>query len=241
MVLQAKGNKAMILAAGLGTRLMPLTQECPKALVEWQGVPMIEHIIRKLKSQGFTEVVINVHHFAQMIIDHIRKNDSFGIHIEFSHETDEPLETGGGVAHARQFFESRPFLVHNVDIMCTIDLRQLFQAHLESEAIATLAVKDRPTSRSLLMNGEGLLKGWRDNRSGETILVDRGDEELIPIAFSCMHVMDPDIFDYFPPEKKFSITPFYLELARSRMVNMYRHDEDEWIDMGRIDAYSIKK
>jgi NDP-sugar pyrophosphorylase family protein len=227
----------MILAAGLGTRLMPLTRERPKALVEWNGVPMLEHIIRKLKSQGFNEVVINVHHFAEMIMDFVRKNNSFGIHIDFSHEEKEPLETGGGIAHARQFFESKPFLVHNVDIMCTVDLRELYLSHLESEAIATLAVKERPTSRSLLMNGEGHLKGWRDNRTGETILADPAGEELIPIAFSCMHVLDPEIFDYFPPEKKFSITPFYLELAKSRVVNMFRHDEDEWIDMGRIDAY----
>ena len=239
--MQAKGNKAMILAAGLGTRLMPLTRERPKALVEWNGVPMIEHIIRKLKSQGFTEVVINVHHYAEMIMDFIRKNNNFGIHIDFSLEQEEPLETGGGVSHARQFLEDKPFLVHNVDIMCTVDLRKLFHSHLESEAVATLAVKDRPTSRSLLMNGESQLKGWRDNRSGETILVDRQEEELIPIAFSCMHVMNPEIFDWFPPEKKFSITPFYLELAKTRVVNMYRHDEDEWIDMGRIDAYETKR
>lgn len=237
MVLQSRGNKAMILAAGLGTRMQPLTNDKPKALVEWEGVPMLEHIILKLKSQGFDQIVINVHHFAQMIIDFVKEKDHFGIQIEFSHEVDEPLDTGGGVAFASWFFDDQPFLVHNVDIMSNIDLRKLYDAHLQSNRIATMAVKERETSRSLLMNQEHLLKGWRDNRNGETILVDDKAEDLLPIAFSCVHVMNPEIFSLFPADKKFSITPFYLELARKRGVNLYRHDDDYWIDMGRLDSY----
>ena len=216
MVLQASGNRAMILAAGLGTRMQPVTNDKPKALVEWEGVPMLEHIIVKLKSQGFDHIIINVHHFAQMIIDYVNQKNQFGVQIEFSHEVDEPLDTGGGVAHASWFFDQKPFLVHNVDIMSNIDLRRLYDAHIQSNAIATIAVKDRETSRSLLMNHQNLLKGWRDNRTGETLLVDEDNQELLPIAFSCVHVMNPEIFDYFPAEKKFSITPFYLDLARQR-------------------------
>lgn len=237
MVLQTHGNKAMILAAGLGTRMRPVTNDKPKALVEWEGTSMLEHIVLKLKNSGFDQIVINVHHFAQMIVDFVKEKDHFGVQIEFSHEVDEPLDTGGGVAHASWFFDDKPFLVHNVDIMSNIDLRKLYNAHKQSHEIATMAVKDRETSRSLLMNQEHLLKGWRDNRNGETILVDEKTEDLVPIAFSCVHVMNPEIFTLFPADKKFSITPFYLELARKRGVNLYRHDDDYWIDMGRLDSY----
>jgi NDP-sugar pyrophosphorylase family protein len=238
VVLQTSGNKAMILAAGLGTRMQPVTNDKPKALVEWEGVPMLEHIIGKLKSQGFDQIVINVHHFAQMIIDFVKQKNPFGIQIEFSHEVEEPLDTGGGVAFASWFFDQKPFLVHNVDIMSNIDLTKLYKSHIQSGAIATMAVKDRETSRSFLMNDQNLLKGWRDNRSGETLLVNEEKQELLPIAFSCVHVMNPEIFNFFPADKKFSITPFYLELARQRDINLYRHDADTWIDMGRLDSYN---
>lgn len=237
MVLQSSGNRAMILAAGLGTRMQPVTNDKPKALVEWEGVPMLEHIILKLKSQGFDQIVINVHHFAQMIIDFVKQKERFGIQIDFSHEVEEALDTGGGVAFASRFFDQKPFLVHNVDIMSNIDLRKLYNSHIQSGAIATLAVKDRETSRSLLMNADNLLKGWRDNRTGETRLVDEDSPGLVPIAFSCMHVLNPEIFNFFPAEKKFSITPFYLELAKQQDINLYRHDSDTWIDMGRLDSY----
>jgi len=238
MVLQTSGNKAMILAAGLGTRMQPVTNDKPKALVEWEGVPMLEHIIRKLKSQGFDQIVINVHHFAQMIIDFVNQKEQFGIQIAFSHEVEEPLDTGGGVAFASWFLDQKPFLVHNVDIMSNINLRTLYESHIQSGAIATMAVKDRKTSRSLLMNADNLLKGWRDNRTGETLLVDGDSQDLVPIAFSCMQVMNPEIFNFFPSEKKFSITPFYLELAKQRDIHLYRHDSDTWIDMGRLDSYN---
>lgn len=237
MVLQTRGNKAMIMAAGLGTRMKPKTDHRPKALVEWEGTPMLEHIILKLKDHGFDQIVINVHHFAEMIVDFVKEKDQFGIHIEFSHERDEPLDTGGGLAHASWFFDDQPFLVHNVDIMSNIDLRKMYDAHLKSGEIVSIAVKDRKTTRSLLMNSENLLKGWRDNRSGETILVDGSAEGLIPTAFSCVHVINPELFTYFPEDRIFSLTPFYLELARTRGVKLYRHDEDYWIDMGRLDSY----
>jgi len=223
----------MILAAGLGTRLRPLTDHKPKALLEWNGVPMLEHVILKLKKYGFTQIIINVHHFSEMIIDFVKQKDQFGIRIEFSQELDEPLDTGGGIAHASWFFGNEPFLVYNVDIMSNIDLGKLYEAHINSRALATLAVKERVTTRSLLMSSDGLLKGWRDNRNGETIMVDESKEELIPIAFSAIHVMDPAVFNFFPAEKRFSIMPFYLDLARSRPVNLYRHEGDTWIDMGK--------
>jgi len=227
----------MILAAGVGSRMRPWTDHKPKALVEREGVPMLELIILRLKAQGFDQIVINVHHFAEMIVDFVKQKDHYGIQIEFSHEEEEPLDTGGGVVHASWFFDDKPFLVHNVDINSNINLRKLYEAHAESKAIATMAVKDRVTTRSLLMNRENFLKGWRDNRSGETILVDGTEEGLIPLAFSGVHVINPEIFKLFPGDKIFSLTPFYLELARTHNIHLYRHDDDYWIDMGRHDSY----
>jgi mannose-1-phosphate guanylyltransferase len=238
MVLQTRENKAMILAAGLGTRLKPLTDLKPKALLEWEGKTLLEHSILKLKSEGFTSIIINVHHFAEMIVDFVNSKNQFEIEIEFSHEKEELLDTGGGIAKASWFFGDNPFLVYNVDIMSNIDLRAMYKDHLESGAIASMAVKERLTSRSLLMSKDGYLKGWRDNRSGETILIGETAEGLVPIAFSAIHIMDPKVFSLFPKEKCFPLMPFYLELAKSHPVNLYRHDRDSWADLGKLESYS---
>jgi NDP-sugar pyrophosphorylase family protein len=238
MVVQAQENKAMILAAGLGTRLKPLTDHTPKALLGWEGKPLLEHVILRLRSAGFTSIIINVHHHSGMIMDFVKRKDGFGIHIEFSHEEEQLLDTGGGIAHASWFLGPHPFLVHNVDIISDIDLRALYRAHIESGAMATLAVKERVTSRSLLMSEDGYLKGWRDNRTGETILTGTSAAGLTPIAFSAIHVMDPGIFELFPGEKCFPIMPFYLELAKTHPVYLYRHDRDQWTDMGKLESYS---
>jgi len=237
-VLQTKENKAMILAAGLGTRLRPLTDDRPKALVEWRGKPLLDHVVGKLADHGFRQVIINVHHHAQMIMDHVARMKEYGISIVFSHEKEELLDTGGGIAAASWFFGDSPFLVHNVDVMSNIDLTGLFNAHLQSAAAATLAVKERATSRSLLMDRDGYLGGWRDNRSGEQILVKGHARDLVPIAFSAIQVMDPEVIRYFPREKKFPLMPFYLELAASRPVYLYRHDGDDWTDMGKLENHA---
>lgn len=238
MVLQAQENKAMILAAGLGTRLKPFTDHKPKALLEWEGKPLLEHTILKLKSAGFTSIIINVHHFAEMIMDYVKAKEDFGIHVEFSHEKEELLDTGGGIANASWFFGTEAFLVYNVDIYSNIDLRAMYEDHMNSGAIATMAVKERVTTRSLLMDKEGFLKGWRDNRTGETILCGDSDEGLVPIAFSAIHIMDPSVFDLFPDEKRFALMPFYLELAKANPVKLFRHDRDSWTDMGKLESYS---
>jgi len=238
MVLQADGNSAMILAAGMGTRLKPLTNSKPKALVEWEGVPLLERIILKLKSHGFTRIIVNVHHYAEMIVDYVQSRDRFGIQIEFSHEKEKLLDNGGGIAHAAWFLKDEPFLVYNVDVNCSIDLRALYKAHLEGGAIVTMAVKERVTSRSLLMNKEEFLGGWRDNRTGETILTGDGTEDLYPIAFSAVHVMNPEVFELFPREEIFPLMPFYLELAKSHPIKLYRHDQDTWTDMGKLESYA---
>ncbi|MCK4880902.1 MAG: nucleotidyltransferase family protein, partial [Bacteroidales bacterium] len=195
-------------------------------------------VILKLKSNGFTSIIINVHHHAEMIIDFVKQRDQFGIGIDFSHEKDELLDTGGGIAKASWFFGNDSFLVYNVDIVSDIDLRAMYLDHLKSGAIATMAVKERVTTRSLLMSEEGFLKGWRDNRTGETILTGPTAEGLIPIAFSAIHIMDPRVFALFPKEKRFPVMPFYLELAKTHPVYLYRHDRDSWTDMGKLESYT---
>lgn len=238
MVLQTRENKAMILAAGMGTRLRPLTDHKPKAMLKYKGKPLIELAILKLKDAGFTSLVINVHHFAEQIMSFVREKDNFGIDIVFSHEKDALLDTGGGIAYAEAYLNESPFLVYNVDIISDIDLRAMFTSHLESGAVATMAVKERVTSRSLLMNHEGYLKGWRDNRSGETILAGAREEDLRPIAFSAIHIMNPEVFKLFPVEKIFPLMPFYLELAKTHPVKLYRHDRDQWEDLGKLESFS---
>lgn len=234
--MQTQTHKAIILAAGLGTRLWPLTDGRPKALVPWKGKPLLDHVVLKLKDAGFREIIINVHHYAEMIMEHVEARDQYGIHVAFSHEKEALLDTGGGIAKARWFLEDGPFLVYNVDVQCSIDLKAFVRAHLEKGALATMAVKDRPTTRSLLMDKEGYLKGWRDNRSGETILLAEG-EELTPIAFSAIHMMDPAIFGLFPREERFPLMPFYLQVAGKHPVYLYRHEGDEWMDMGKLESY----
>lgn len=238
MVLQTKEIKAMILAAGLGTRLRPLTDHKPKALLEWNGITLLESVITKLKGFGIREIIINVHHFHEMIMDFVKKKQDFGIRIEFSNEKDELLDTGGGIAKASWFFGDEPFLVYNVDIQSNINLQKLLDAHQNNESIATMAVKERVTTRSLLMDRNGLLKGWRDNRTGKTIIVDPSDKDLVPIAFSAIQIMDPEIFEYFPEAKVFPLIPFYLELAKTEKISLYRHDRDSWMDMGRLESFS---
>jgi len=195
-------------------------------------------VILKLIGEGFTEIVINVHHFAGSIIDFVEKKERFGIRIEFSDERDQLLDTGGGIAKASWFFGKEPFLVYNVDVQSNIDLRRLYRAHVEGGCIATLAVKERVTTRSLLMDEKGLLKGWRDNRTGETILTDRDPRDLTPIAFSAIYVLNPEIMELFPGEERFPIVPFFLELAGSRDILLHRHDPDEWIDLGKLESYA---
>ena len=157
--------KAMIFAAGLGSRLKPLTDTMPKALVPIAGRPMLEHVILKLKASGFTEIVINIHHFGEQILDFLKENDNFGLTIHISDERDQLLDTGGGVKKARTFFENsnEPFLVHNVDILSDIDLKELYDYHLQNGGVATLLASQRKTSRYLLFDtrrnfADGLIK-----------------------------------------------------------------------------------
>jgi NDP-sugar pyrophosphorylase family protein len=227
--------KAMILAAGLGTRLQPLTLTKPKALVEVNGAPMLELVIRKLIREGFDDIIINVHHFADQIVGFLKAHQNFNISITISDESDLLLDTGGGILKARRFFnDGKPFLVHNVDILSEINLKALYNFHTKYHPLATLAVKDRRTSRSLLINKDHELCGWKNNQSGETIIVKKPEEELIPIAFSAIHVISPEIFPLISEQGVFSIRDVYLRLARVHPILTWRHDQDLWFDVGNI-------
>jgi len=227
----------MIFAAGLGTRLKPLTDTQPKALVPVDGKPLLQHIIGKLKQSGFDEIIINIHHFGQQIIDFVEANNHFGIRIEFSDERDQLLDTGGGIKKAAWFFDDgKPFLVHNVDILSNIDLTELYQAHLKSNPLATLVCSERQTARYLLFDHDDHLQGWINESTGEikSPFPDFNSSDHQKFAFSGIHVLQPSIFRYmqnFPD--KFSLIDFYLSVCNIEKVNNYIPVNLKMIDVGK--------
>ena len=226
----------MIFAAGMGTRLQPLTFTKPKALVEVGGIPLLEIIIRRLIKFGFTDLVINVHHFSNQILDFLAANNNFGVSITISDETGLLLDTGGGLLNARSFFGTdEPFLVHNVDILSDLDINKLYEYHLAHNSLATMAVKDRNTSRSLLINSNDELCGWKNNQSGKTIISKGSESELSKIAFSGVHVVSPRIFPLITESGVFSIMDTYLRLAQSQKIITWSHNQNFWMDMGKVE------
>ena len=209
--------KAMIFAAGLGTRLKPITDNLPKALVPIAGKPLLEHVILKLKAAGFDEIIVNVHHFPDLIIDFLRVNNNFGIRIEVSDERDFLLDTGGGVRKTAWFFDdNQPFLVHNVDILSNVDLKVLYNQHLRTNPMATLVVSERDTFRYLLFDDNLRLNGWINEKTGETKPVGISQPDLYKkLAFSGIQVLSPAVFELMKELKpKFSIMDFYLSSAK---------------------------
>ena len=228
--------RAMILAAGLGTRLRPLTNDRPKALVEVAGHTLLEITLLRLASFGIRQVIVNVHHFADMVVDCLKKHDNFGVHVEISRE-EILLDTGGGLKRAAQFFlegsAEEPFLLHNVDVISTIDLRQMMQAHRERGALATLAVQDRNTSRYLLFDQENWLCGRRAGSDGKAEIV-RPSSNLRAFAFSGVHVISPRFLSLMDEEGVFSIITTYLRLAgQGERIGLFRADEYYWRDLGK--------
>ena len=233
--------KAMVLAAGLGTRLRPLTDDRPKALVTVAGRTLLEITLSRLKAFGVQEVIVNTHHYADMIVHYLRANNNFGMRIEVSRE-EVLLDTGGGLKHAAWFFlegsarSQEPFIVHNVDVVSTIDLARMMRFHVEHAALATLAVQDRATSRYLLFDQHGQLCG---RRAGQT--VEEAQPELVrpaaavqALAFSGIHILSPRIFATIEEEGAFSIIPAYLHLAaKEEKILAFRADEYYWRDLGR--------
>lgn len=224
--------KAMIFAAGLGTRLRPLTNDRPKAMVKVEGKPLLQIQIERLKALGFTEIVVNVHHFADLVIDFLKEKDHFGLKIHISDERDHLLDTGGGLSRARPQLEGKePFFLCNVDVLTDLNPAEMLQAHQESGALATLAVRDRKTSRYLLFDQEMRLSGWRNQKTGE----EKGNppSDAIPLAFSGIHVISPAIFPLIRQTGAFSIIDVYLDLMGQQKLGGFRHDDGIWMDVGK--------
>lgn len=231
--------KAMVLAAGLGTRLRPLTNDRPKALVEVGGRTLLELTLARLKSFGVSDVIINVHHFADAMAAYLKAHDNFGMRIEISRE-DVLLDTGGGLKHAAWFFEGsaegEPFLLHNVDVLSTVDLAGMLRLHIENDALATLAVQDRSTSRYLLFDGSGLLCG-RQAGSNVTPELVRDVADPQALAFAGIHVLSTRIFSRLSEEGMFSIIGAYLRLsADGERIQAFRSDDSYWRDLGKPEA-----
>jgi NDP-sugar pyrophosphorylase family protein len=230
--------KAMILAAGLGMRLRPMTDDRPKALVEIAGRTLLEIALTRLRAFGVREVVINVHHFAEMILGYLEANGNFGMRVELSRE-EILLDTGGGLKKAAWFFledSSRldePFILHNVDVISTIDLGRMVQVHAERQALATLAVRDRETARYLLFDERLELCGWRSDDDGKTEVV-RPSPQPRALAFCGIHVISPRLLPMMTETGAFSIISSYLRLAaQGENILAFRADEYYWCDLGR--------
>ena len=229
--------KAMVLAAGLGTRLRPITNDRPKALVEVAGRTLLEITLTRLRTFGVTEVIVNTHHFAELLAEYLKVHDNFGMRVEISHEQDL-LDTGGGLKKAAPFFLSgdldEPFLLHNVDVVSNIDLAAIVNAHKAQGALATLAVMQRESSRQLLFDDLGQLCGRRVKGTDELV---RDTKIVQPLAFSGVHVLSPRIFDGLPQQGAFSIIDSYLQLAaQGEAITAYRVDNCYWRDLGRPES-----
>jgi NDP-sugar pyrophosphorylase family protein len=231
--------KAMILAAGKGTRLLPLTENKPKALIEVQGIPLLEHTVLYLKHFGVDRIVINIHHHAAQIVDFIKQKNSFGIQIEFSDERDELLDTGGGLFQARSFFDDgQPFVLTSSDVITNLNLNEMYLYHQQTSSLATLAVKHRNSSRDFLFDTDYRLCGWQNNSTGEVRLV-REISKPIKIAFSTIHMLNPAIFSCITERGRFSIIDAYLRLAPAYRITGYEHDSSLWYECGRIENLEI--
>jgi NDP-sugar pyrophosphorylase family protein len=227
--------KAFILAAGLGTRLYPFTSDRPKALVELAGVTLLERAIRKVKEIGVSEIVINIHHFGSKIIDYLEANQNFHIPVSFSDERGQLLDTGGAILRARPFLDDKkPFLVYNVDVLSSIQLPDMLAFHQQKGGLVTMAVRKRITDRYLVFNQEMKLSGWRNVKSGEEVLVRKGD--LIEnYAFSGIQIIQPELFPLITESGKFSLIQMYLRLAAINDIYGFHDKSDFWMDLGKPD------
>ncbi|WP_411811467.1 NDP-sugar synthase [Chryseobacterium scophthalmum] len=227
--------KALIFAAGKGTRLKPFTDHHPKALAKVNDVPLLERNIKYLKGFGITDFVINIHHFGDQIVTFLKKNDNFGCKIEISDESDELLETGGGLIFAKEFLNhGEDFLIMNADILTKINIDDFVSYHKEIKDFATLAVSDRESSRKLLFNDDLVLRGWLNVQTGEQRLAEF-NKGFRPLAFSGVHCINPVIFDKIKRKGKFSVMEEYLDLMQTEKIHGFVHDSI-LVDVGRPES-----
>lgn len=226
--------QAFIPAAGLGTRLKPLTDHRPKALVEVQGKTLLEIAITNLIRQNVTRIVVNVHHFADMICDYIASH-AWDAEVLISDERDMLLDTGGGLKKAEPLFlKNEPIIIHNVDVLSHLDLVSIMAEHTDSMNVATLCTSKRETSRYLLFDEGGELKGWTNTKSGEFIWVEGPVQNAQNLAFSGISIIEPSILEMLPePDKPYPIIPYYLKIAKNHRISAFIHSKEDWLDVGK--------
>jgi len=226
---------AMIYAAGLGTRLYPITESKPKALVEVKGKPLLWYAIQNVMAAGATNIVINVHHFANQVIECVATLSYKDVTFHISDETDELLETGGGLLKAAPLFiPDLPILIYNADVLTNCNMQSIRDIHLKSNAMATLMVQNRQTSRYFLFDDENRLSGWENKAKNEEIIV-RDGATLHSLAFNGIHMVNYAILDLLGPIRKFSITNGYLELAADHQILGWDTWQGQWFDVGTIE------
>lgn len=230
--------KAMIFAAGLGTRFKPWTDKHPKALAVVNGRSLLQRNIEYLQQYGIREVVVNVHHFADQIIRSIDQNKGWGSNIIISDETDEVLETGGGLKKAATYLQGGSFVVINVDILTDLNLGEMIHYHHQLMPLATLAVTNRSTSRYFLFDHFHNLCGWRNSKTEEE-KISRTSADKTPKAFSGIHIIDHRIFSLIQQQGKFSMVDVYLELAKSEIIKAFDHTGSKFIDVGKPDSVAV--
>lgn len=230
--------KAMIFAAGLGTRLRPITDKTPKPLVQIKGKTLLEITIQKLIENDFDEIIINVHHLADQIISFLNEK-KINARIEISDESKQLLDTGGGLKKASWFFDDgKPFLVYNVDIVSNLDLKKIYHTHQQNEVIATLAVSKRKTSRYFIFDEEGILSGWQNVKTNEQKIT-RNINSINKLAFSGIQVIDPELFKFFPEAEVFSIVDLYLTTSKLEKIKSYQHEDSHWYDVGNMEELEL--
>jgi N-acetyl-alpha-D-muramate 1-phosphate uridylyltransferase len=234
-----KGTYAIIFSAGLGTRFKPWTEKHPKALAIVNGKSLLQRNIEYLQQYGITNVVVNIHHFPQQIIDAIEQNKGWRSNVIISDETDEVLETGGGLMKARRLLDGdKPFISLNVDILTNLDLNKLMQFHLQHKPLVTFGVTNRKSSRVLLFDDDNRLCGWKNLQTGETkISIDKPN--LIEKAYSCVVIYEPKIFSLIKQTGKFSIMDSYLDLAAEHTILGYDHSGDNLVDVGKPESVAV--
>ncbi len=229
--------KSIIFAAGLGTRIQQISKGKPKALVEIQNKTLLQIAVEFLSKNGIEEVIVNIHHQSEMMKEFIEKIN-FPIPVSISDESNLLLDTGGGLLKARDFFSGENhFLAFNVDVISNININKMLKAHIESKALATLAVRDRSTSRYLLFDNQNKMVGWGNIQTKEQILHKEGIYNQL--AFSGIHILSTKIFDFLEQEERenFSITQSYIQLSKDNVIRGYIHNQDYWFDVGKPESY----
>ncbi len=234
--------KAMIFAAGLGTRLTPITNNIPKALVEVGGKTLIQRAIESVWQVGVDEIIINVHHFSEAVIQYLSNNSNFGANIYISNESEELLDTGGGLQKVRSRLESANLIIAlNVDVVTNINYSKLIAYHKNAKALATLAVRNRKSSRYFLFDEKLRLSGWQNVKNSQKILM-CNKVDFSSLAFSGIQIISPELFNYMPDKQIFGMVEWYLNAAETDRIIAYLHDEDYWFDAGTIEKInSIEK